>query len=200
VEVYRPRVTPEAPGNVRPPRGETYTNDRYANDRDGRSYEEPAQRPSRGSVTPYEAGRSGRTVPAQPGPYGGRTSEEEGYRESRSYPGETARPQRVPAERGTEYPRRSAREAGGYEPGPESGRSRGQTQPERPFRIEPQARPEPSSRSQRPAQPEPSFRGGRQTQPESSTRGGQQRSSRQPASGGESSDRGESGYTRPRRG
>ncbi|HEX8531098.1 MAG TPA: DUF6600 domain-containing protein, partial [Cytophagales bacterium] len=193
VEVYRPRVTPEGPGNARPSRGETYDNDRYANDRytndrGGRSYEAPAGRPSRGRATPNETDRSGRTGAAQPGPFGG-TTPEEGYRESRSYPGETARPQRVPAERETAYPDRSSRPAGGYGPGPESGRSPRQTQPDRPARSESQARPEPSSRGRQQAQPEPP------------ARGGQERSSRQPASRGESSGPGESGgYTRPRRG
>ncbi len=199
VEVYRPRVTPEAPAHSRAGRGET-----YANDRGGRPYGEPAQRPSRGSATPYETDRSGRSVPAQPAPYGGRTAEE-GYRESRSYPGETARPQRAPQEmrapeeRGTEYPGRSPRETGGYGPGGERGRVRQQTPPDQPARGGRQTQPEPSTRSSQQAQPEPSSRGRQQAQPEPSTRGGQQRSSRQPASPGESSGPESGGYTRPRR-
>jgi len=201
VEVYRPRVTPDAPGNSRPGRGET-----YANDRGGRPYGEPAQRPARGGATPYETDRSGRSVPAQPAPYGGRAAEE-GYRESRSYPGETARPQRAPREMGApgereaEYPSRSPRETGGYGPGGERESGRQQTPPDQPAPGGRQTQPEQSTRSSQQARPEPSSRGRQQAQPEPSTRGrgGQQRSSRQPASPGESSGPEPGSYTRPGR-
>ncbi len=184
VEVYRPRVTPEAPGNSRPSRGGS-----YANDRGAREYESPgSSRPSDGNGSPYGAGRAGRSVPTQSESPHGRTAEE-GYRESRSYPGEAVRPQRVPQERRTEYPGRSPREAGGYGPAPEGERTRQQTGPE------------PSGRSGQQPQPEPSGRGRQQTGPEQSTRGGQQRPARQPASPAESPGSREStGYSRPRRG
>ncbi|MBD0256751.1 MAG: hypothetical protein ICV83_13615 [Cytophagales bacterium] len=201
LEVYRPRVTPEAPAHSRPSRGET-----YANDRGGRPYEAPAQRPSRGSVTPYETDRSGRTVPAQPRPSGERTPEE-GYRESRNYPGGTARPQRVPGEmrspgeNRTEYPNRAPRETGGYGRGPESGRTGQPAPPEGATRGGRQAQPEPATRGGQPAQPGPSGRGRQPAGPEQSTRSEQQRPARQPAARGESSGaEGATGYGRPRRG
>jgi hypothetical protein len=206
VEVYRPRVTPEAPGNARPSRGEAYADDRYPSDRGGRPYETPAQRPSRGSVTPYEADRSGRTGAAQPGPSGGWTAEE-GYRESRRYPGETARPQRTPGEmrapeeRRTEYPDRTPRETGGYGRGPESGRTWQQAPPEGATRGGRQTQPEPAARGGQQAQPEPAGRGRQPAQPEQSTRSEPQRPARQPASRGESSGAEQpTGYSRPRRG
>jgi hypothetical protein len=204
VEVYRPRVTPEGPGNTRPARGDTYANDResreYESPRSGRAYGAPgSRRPSEGNAPPYPDGRAGRSVPAGPESPRGRVVEE-GYRESRSYPGadapresnyprQEARPQRAPEERGTDFPVRSPRETGTYGPSREEERARRQAPPEASPRNGPQAPPEPSGRGRVQAQPDPS------------TRGAQQRPARQPASPGEPAGQRESaGYSRPRRG
>ncbi len=227
VEVYRPRVTPEGPGNSRPSRADAYANDRgsreYASPRNSREYESPRgdrayesprggreygtpgrRRSSEGNASPYPAERAGRSVPAGPESPGGRVAEE-GTRESRGYPGEDA-------SRESSYPRQEARpqrepvERGAEMPGRaprETGRYG--PSPER-GRVRGQAPSEPSPRYEQPAPPEPSGRSRVQAQPEQSTRGEQQRPARQPASPGESSpresagQRESTGYARPRRG